>query len=113
MGTSRRRTPPAPVSAGPPKGARTAYRGTLEIRKSGSDFKRGCGPPFLKFRGFGFETARAPRRRRLERFLEAEPVGLHRCLYLLKCTLLDLADAFAGYSMFRGKFFKRCRLVVQ
>ena len=40
-------------------------------------------------------------------------MGLHRCLYLLKRPLLDLADAFAGYSMFRGKFFKRCRLVVQ
>jgi len=39
MGTSRRRTPPAPVSAGPPKGARTAYRGRLEIRKGRPDFK--------------------------------------------------------------------------
>src|SRR4051812_23312093 len=39
MGTSRRRTPPAPVSAGPPKGARTAHRGRLEIRKSRSNFK--------------------------------------------------------------------------
>jgi len=41
MGTSRRRTPPAPVSAGPPKGARTACRGTQEIRKRRSNFKRG------------------------------------------------------------------------
>src|SRR5256885_11791636 len=38
---------------------------------------------------------------------------LHRCLYLLKCTVLDLADAFAGYSIFRSKFFKCCRLFSQ
>ena len=40
MGTSRHRTPPAPVSAGPPKGARTADGGTLKIRKSRPNFKR-------------------------------------------------------------------------
>jgi hypothetical protein len=34
MGTSGRRTPPAPVSAGPRKGARTAYRGTQKTSKS-------------------------------------------------------------------------------
>src|SRR3954462_6831310 len=41
MDTSRPRTPPAPVSAGPPKAARTAYRGTQETRKRQSNFKRG------------------------------------------------------------------------
>src|ERR1700682_5338237 len=40
MGTSRRRTPPAPVSAEPPKGARTAYRGMPKTRKSDPGFKR-------------------------------------------------------------------------
>jgi hypothetical protein len=40
MDTSRHRTPPAPVSTGPPKGARTADGGTLKIRKSQSNFKR-------------------------------------------------------------------------
>ena len=43
MGTSRHRTPPAPVSAGPPKGARTADGGTLKIRKSQWNFKRDAG----------------------------------------------------------------------
>src|SRR5882672_12928051 len=41
------------------------------------------------------------------------PTCQHRSLYLLKCSLLDLADPFAGYSMFRGKFFKGRRLLVQ
>ena len=40
MGTSRRRTPPAPVSAEPPKGARTAFRGMQKTRKSAPGFKR-------------------------------------------------------------------------
>ena len=40
MGTSRRRTPPAPVSTEPPKGARTAYRGKQKISKSAFGFKR-------------------------------------------------------------------------
>jgi len=31
----------------------------------------------------------------------------------LKRSLLDLADPFAGYSMFLGKFFKGRRLLVQ
>src|SRR5947199_917466 len=43
MGTSRRGAPPAPVSTGPPKGARTADRGKLKIRKSQSDFKGAAG----------------------------------------------------------------------
>ena len=40
-------------------------------------------------------------------------MGLHRSPYLLKRPLLDLADAFAGYSIFRSKLFKRRRLVRQ
>lgn len=40
MGTSRRRTPPAPVSAEPPEGARTAYRGTQKTSKSLFGFKK-------------------------------------------------------------------------
>jgi hypothetical protein len=40
LGTSRRRTPPAPVSAGPPKGARTACRGAQTIIKPIFGFKR-------------------------------------------------------------------------
>ena len=39
MGTSRRRTPPAPVYAEPPKGARTAYRGTQKTSESLFGFK--------------------------------------------------------------------------
>jgi hypothetical protein len=39
MGTSRPRTPPAPVSAGPPKGARTACRGKQKTSKSPFGFK--------------------------------------------------------------------------
>src|ERR1700716_4201640 len=42
MGTSRRRTPPAPVSAGPPKGARAACCDSQKISKSGFGFKRVC-----------------------------------------------------------------------
>ena len=40
MGTSRRRTPPAPVSTGPPKGARTARRGSQKTHKDLFGFKR-------------------------------------------------------------------------
>ena len=50
MGTSRRRTPPAPVSAGPPKGARTAHRGTLKIRKVRCNFKWAIAFIFYDFR---------------------------------------------------------------
>src|SRR5712672_2902404 len=34
MGTSGRRTPPAPVSAGPPKGARTAFAACQKLEKA-------------------------------------------------------------------------------
>jgi hypothetical protein len=43
----------------------------------------------------------------------AAPVTLHRSLHLLKSPLLDLADAFAGYTVFRSKLFKGRRLVRQ
>ena len=40
MGTSRRRTRPPPVLAGPPQGARTAYRDRQKTSKSPFGFKR-------------------------------------------------------------------------
>jgi hypothetical protein len=55
MGTSRRRTPPAPVSARPPKGARTANRGMQKTRKGAPGFMRladffavACEGPFVQ-----------------------------------------------------------------
>jgi hypothetical protein len=66
MDTSRPRTPPAPVSAGPPKGARSACRGKQKTSKS----------PF----GFRWEienfSAAHPRRKSFNSALQAIAVSL-------------------------------------